>query len=53
MTLIPEVTLIGIDEQTGMLREGDSPWTVHGKGSVTLYTGGKKTIIHRGETFSL
>jgi cyanophycinase len=53
MSSIPEVTLIGIDEQTGMIQAGDNPWTVYGKGSVTLYTGGGKTIFKRGETFSL
>ena len=50
---IPAVTLIGIDEQTGMIDDGASQWTVYGKGSVTLYTGGRKTILNHGETFSL
>ena len=50
---IPEVTLLGIDEQTGMLHDGASQWTVHGKGSVTLYTSGAKTTINHGGTFSL
>lgn len=50
---IPDVTLIGIDEQTGMLDDGASHWTVYGRGSVTLYTGGKKSIIEPGGTFSL
>jgi cyanophycinase len=53
VTRIPDVILIGIDEQTGMLNEDAGQWTVYGKGSVTLYTGGRKTIIHRGDTFSL
>jgi cyanophycinase len=52
-SLIPEVTLIGIDEQTGMIDDGANQWTVHGKGSVTLYTGGRKSTVHHGETFSL
>ena len=52
-SMIPDVTLVGIDEQTGMLRDHDGRWTVYGKGSVTLYTGGAKTTINRGGTFSL
>ena len=52
-SLIPEVTLIGIDEQTGIIQEASHPWTVYGKGSVTLYGNGRKTTINRGETFSL
>jgi cyanophycinase len=51
--LIPEVTLIGIDEQTGMINDGASQWAVLGRGSVTLYTGDGKFTVHRGETFSL
>ena len=52
-SMIPDVTLIGIDEQTGMLSNSDGRWTVYGKGSVTLYTGGAKTTINRSGTFSL
>jgi cyanophycinase len=51
--LIPEVTLIGIDEQTGMINDGASQWAVLGRGSVTLYTGDGKFTVHHGETFSL
>ena len=53
MSMLPEVTLIGIDEQTGMLDEGANRWMVYGKGSVTLYSGGRKTTFNRGKTFSL
>jgi cyanophycinase len=53
MSLIPEVTLLGIDEQTGMIDDEAGHWTVYGRGSVTLYTGGRKTTINRGGTFSL
>ncbi len=52
-SLLPDVTLIGIDEQTGMIQEGAQPWTVYGKGSVTLYRTGRTTTIQRGGTFSL
>jgi cyanophycinase len=51
-SLLPEITLIGIDEQTGLIHENDGLWTVYGRGSVTLYTGGRKAVIQRGETFS-
>ena len=35
---IPTVTLIGIDEQTGMINDGENGiWTVYGRGAVTLY----------------
>lgn len=50
---IPEVTLIGIDEQTGMLDDGKGRWTVYGGGSVTLYSGRRKSEIGRGYSFSL
>jgi cyanophycinase len=50
---LPEVTLLGIDEQTGMIDDGAGQWTVYGGGSVTLYTGSRKTIINHGGTFSL
>ena len=36
--LLPGVTLLGIDEYTGMLME-DGEWTVYGGGAVTLYRG--------------
>lgn len=50
---IPDVTLIGIDEQTGMINDGNRQWTVYGRGTVTLYRGGRQTTTQRGETFSL
>lgn len=50
---VPEVTLIGIDEGTGMIDDGGNTWTVHGWGAVTLYAGGRKTIVNSGESFSL
>jgi len=45
---LPEATLIGIDEQTGLLDNGSgkrkSSWRVYGQGYVTLYRHGKVTI---------
>src|SRR5512139_3502487 len=52
-SMIPDVTLIGIDEQTGMINDENGRWSIHGKGSVTLYSGGTKNTIKRGSTFSL
>src|SRR5215212_4811917 len=34
---LADFTLIGIDEQTGMLEDGEGIWTVYGRGNVTLY----------------
>lgn len=53
MSEVPDVTLIGIDEQTGMIDDGANQWTVHGRGAVTLYAGGRKSITTSGESFSL
>ncbi len=52
--LLPGVTLIGIDEQTGMLNDApDGGWRVYGAGAVTLYAGGSVDIYSAGETLSL
>ena len=53
MSDVPEVTLIGIDDGTGMIDDGANTWTVHGRGAVTLYTGGRKSIVNSSESFSL
>ncbi len=51
---IPAVTLIGIDEQTGMINNGEhNSWNVYGVGSVTLYRKGGVETFSAGETFSL
>ncbi len=35
---LPQVTIVGIDEQTGMIRKhGEEQWNVYGKGSITVY----------------
>jgi cyanophycinase len=51
--LLPDATLIGIDERTGMLNDTSGEWTVHGTGKVTLLRGGKTEIHARGETFQI
>lgn len=53
MSKVPDVTLIGIDEQTGMIDNGANKWTVHGRGAATLYAGGRKTVVTSGDSFSL
>lgn len=50
---ISRATLIGIDEQTGMLDDGAQTWTVHGRGSVTLYRNRQVEIHPSGKSFSV
>ena len=51
---LPGVTLIGIDEQTGMINDGENnSWNVYGRGVVTLYQNEKVTIHQTGMTFSV
>jgi cyanophycinase len=52
--VIPHVSLLGIDEQTGTMDEGENnSWNVHGRGKVTLYRDGNIETYKAGETFSL
>ncbi|HUI89958.1 MAG TPA: Type 1 glutamine amidotransferase-like domain-containing protein [Anaerolineales bacterium] len=51
---IPQATLLGIDEQTGVLHgASDEAWTVYGAGGLTLYRAGKIEVHVRGEQFWL
>ena len=50
---IPNVTLIGIDEQTGMVEDGAQTWTVYGRGSVILYRNHKTETYEAGKAFSM
>ncbi|MCC6568379.1 MAG: Type 1 glutamine amidotransferase-like domain-containing protein [Anaerolineales bacterium] len=51
---IPNVTLIGIDEQTGMLNDGEhGMWNVYGAGEATLYREGRVEIYKVGNAFSV
>jgi cyanophycinase len=51
---IPAVTLIGVDEQTGMIDNGaHNSWNVYGAGSVTLYRKSEVETFSAGKTFSL
>ena len=53
--LLPDVVLLGIDERTGMLDEGDEGkkvgWRVYGQGAVTLYRSGQPKVYRAGESF--
>jgi cyanophycinase len=50
---ISQVTLVGIDERTGMLDDGRGTWTVHGAGNVTLYRNQEVEIYVTGKSFSV
>jgi cyanophycinase len=53
-SLIPQATLLGIDEQTGIINDvSDHVWTVYGAGVVTLYRGEKIEVHARDEQFHL
>ncbi len=53
-TLLPDAVLLGIDEHTGMIDDGErkKTWTVYGQGAVTLYRKGKAEVHRAGETFT-
>jgi len=51
---IPNVTLLGIDERTGMINDGEnSTWNVYGAGEVVLYWNGGVERYKEGETFAI
>lgn len=51
---LPDVTLIGIDEATGMIDDGPTgSWTVYGRGAVTLYRKNQVEIHGAGTSLSL
>ncbi len=54
--LLPNAILLGVDERTGMLDDGDgerkTAWRVYGQGSVTIYRKGRPTIYRAGEEFT-
>ena len=53
-TQLPGVTLLGIDEQTGLVSSADgSRWSVLGAGQAVLYRGGKPERHPTGSEFSL
>jgi len=50
---ISRATLIGIDEQTGMIADEAQTWTVYGAGNVTLYRNQQIEIHPSGKSFSV
>jgi cyanophycinase len=50
---ISQLTLIGIDEQMGMIDDGAGTWTVHGRGNVTLYRNNRVETHPAGNSFSV
>lgn len=50
---IPDVTLLGIDEQTGMINDGTQTWTVYGRGNVTIYQNRQVETYPSGTSFSV
>ncbi len=53
--LLPNVVLLGIDERTGMLDDGEAGrkagWRVYGQRSVAVYRNGLPVMYHEGDTF--
>jgi len=54
-SMLPEVVLLGIDERTGMLDDGEQGrkvgWSVYGQESVTIYRNGLAKVFRNGEGF--
>lgn len=54
-SLLPNAVLLGIDERTGILDDGDrerkTAWHVYGQGAVTLYRRGQPTVYVAGSSF--
>jgi cyanophycinase len=47
--LLPRTaTLVGLDEETALIREPDATWRVAGAGVVTLYDGRQTTVVDTG-----
>ena len=50
---LPGVTLLGIDEQTGILADAAGAWSVYGAGQVAVYRKGAPILYSQGDTFDL
>jgi cyanophycinase len=53
LQLLPDATLIGIDEHTGVINDLENKWHVHGAGKVTIYKAGQIQSHARSKVFSL
>ncbi|MBC8161389.1 MAG: Type 1 glutamine amidotransferase-like domain-containing protein [Roseiflexaceae bacterium] len=54
--LLPAVTLVGIDERTGMISAGtgdERSWSCYGQGAITLYQHGQVQVYAAGVDFRL
>jgi cyanophycinase len=52
--LLPDSVLLGIDERTAMLDDGDGgAWRVYGQGAVTIYRQGQPEVYASGTQFML
>jgi len=52
--LLPGVSLLGIDEETGLLNDGPAgEWTVYGSGAVTVYKADSTIRFKHGQSFVL
>jgi len=50
---VTQATLLGIDEGTGILDDGEQTWTVYGGGKVTLYRNHQTETYQAGKSFSI
>ena len=48
---LPDVTLVGIDEETGVINDApDGCWNIYGKGGVTIYSDSNIRTYQRGKS---
>ena len=54
LQLLPEATLVGIDEETGMIHHAaEDRWRMSGKGEITIYSGRQIEKFSKGQAFVL
>jgi hypothetical protein len=54
LSKLPGMTLLGIDERTGLLDDGyGESWSVHGQGAATIYNDNETRVYRAGESFSI
>ncbi|MDD2922286.1 MAG: Type 1 glutamine amidotransferase-like domain-containing protein [Anaerolineales bacterium] len=51
LPFLPNATFIGIDEETGIIRDVSGAWQVYGAGNAAIYRGGEITVYTEGELF--